>query len=137
MPVRSGIYLALYCSLSVLGVVALPDAIGKPILSAVALILLFAPFQGIYFFILDQSNPRKIVLGSDRLIVPQTNILNRARSIPYASISEVKRLEFRGTTAKVLSIKHAEGKVELASGLLQNPGDLDRIKVMLEQRLQR
>ena len=32
----------------------MPDAIGKPILWAVALILLLAPFQGIYFFILDQ-----------------------------------------------------------------------------------
>jgi hypothetical protein len=138
------VYLALYYNLSILRIVALPEPVGKLFFGAMALFFFLAPFYGLYFAILDRSNPRKIVLEADRLMVPQTNIFNRARSIPYASICEVKRLEIGGLkcfwlsiqSAKVLSIKHAEGKVELAAQLLANPADLDTIQAILEQRLQ-
>jgi hypothetical protein len=129
-------YLALFGGLRVLGI-ALPDEIGKPILWAVVLFLILALLNGTYFFIRDRSHPRKIVLGRDWLMAPQTNFFNRASSIPYDSITDVQRREFNGTSTKVLIIKHAEGKVELASGLLPKPADLDTIQAMLEQRLQR
>jgi hypothetical protein len=128
------VYLALYGNLQVVGI-PLPEEIGKPILWAIALFSFLAPFHGLYFFIRDRSNPRKIVISSDWIAVPQTNIFNRARSIPYTSISEVKCFPFHRT--KVLTIKHLGGKVELVATMLQNPADLDRVHGMLEQRLQR
>ncbi len=115
--------------------IPLPEAIGKPFLWALALFLFLAPFHGLYLYILEQSHPRKIVIGSDRITVPQTNIFNRTRSIPYTSISEVKCLPFGRT--KVLTIKDLGGKVELHATMLPNPADLDTIHGMLEQRLQR
>ncbi len=128
------VYLALYGNLHVVGI-PFHEEIGKPILWAIALFLFLAPFHGLYLFILDQSNPRKIVISSDRITVPQTNIFNRTRSIPYTSISEVKCLPFHRT--KVLTIKYLDGKVELVATMLPNPADLDRIHGILEQRLQR
>ncbi len=127
-------YLALFGNLRVIGI-ALPDEIGKPILWLLVLFFFLAPLQGFYFFIRDRSNPRKVVLGSDRLMVPQTNIFNRARSIPYELIIETKLLQVGRT--KALSIKDANGKVELVAGLLPNPADLFTIQDVLAQLLRR
>ncbi len=127
-------YMAISGHLDILGI-ALPDEIGKPILWAFVLLFILAPLQGVYFFIRDRSNPRRIAFGPDRLMVPQTNVFNRARSIPYASISAVRRINMRGI--KAISIRDAKGKVELVAGLLPKPADLDAIQLMLEQRLQR
>ena len=128
------VYLALYGNLHVVGI-PLPEEIGKPILWAFAVFFFLAPFHGLYLFLLDRSNPRKIVIRCDRITVPQTNIFNRARSISFTSISDVKCLPFQRT--KVLTIKYSGGKVELVATMLPNPADLDTIHAMLMQRLQR
>ena len=52
------VYLALCGNVHVVGI-PLPDEFGKPMLWAMALFLFLTPFHGLYFFVRDQSNPRK------------------------------------------------------------------------------
>jgi hypothetical protein len=68
-------------------------------------------------------------------MVPQTNIFNRPRTIPYGLITEATCRAFHST--RVLTIKYPKGKVELVAGMLPKPEDLDRIFGELQQRLQR